>query len=509
MLFKMDLQDDYEITPLLSPLKLDQPLKQLGIRSEPMEKTNYRQAAQEAAQEGAARIPIEVSIQINKVLHEIKRNQTNEEPNLDVQWDGPWSPSDQSWSSDPSDPDNERANPQFAHTYPSPNSSETMVDSTDSWDPSEPSSLPPSTWDTSPDVSPSLSTIPISGSPYTPRYPTPSDSSSEMSLSSSSDDEDWTSPGGPRLVTRQPIPSKAWGWSTPMMTFKGDSGRPPHPSQCGAFPGEGYKYNEPGFNDFYKYMIPSPLTDEEVVAPFVKFDLKGSYPTVSATWGLGYPVFTKLLRASPAPYVVFPLTEAQLRIFSYKQPFSSAIGKVIDQMDAIDIKASMAQHRYYEIKRENIQIEMKELEDKLQVLQDKDTLYKDALDGVLVDLILADSFGRIRAHYGWLEEELIEDAHAEKALKEVFKGHSLTQTHIKSVSQVGRTDMFCKYHSWGNHVTIQCDKFKRCRHCLKLGHVRAYCPERTKGTSKSFNQGQLPRFNPDLPNSAQRRKHHH
>src|ERR1700741_964313 len=108
-------------------------------------------------------------------------------------------------------------------------------------------------------------------------------------------------------------------------------------------------------------MIPSPLTEEEVVAPFVKFDLKGSYPTVLATWGLGYPIFTKLLHASPAPYVVFPLTEAQLNLFSYKQPFSDAISKVIDQMDTIDIKASMAQHRYYEIKHKNIQKELKEL----------------------------------------------------------------------------------------------------------------------------------------------------
>ena len=328
-----------------------------------------------------------------------------------------------------------------------------------------------------------------------------------MELSSSSDDEDWTSPGGPHIITRQPIPSKAWGWSTPMITFRGDSSRPPHPSQCGSFPGHGYKYNEPGFNDFYKYMIPSPLTEEEVVAPFVKFDLKGSYPTVSATWGLGYPIFTKQLRATPAPYVVFPLTETQLSLFSYKQPFSGAIGKVIDQMDAIDIKASMAQHRYYEIKRENIQKELKELGSKYQALEERDRRCKNDLDQVLVDLILADSFGRIRAHYGWLEEELVEDANAEKALKEIFKGHSYTQAHIKSVSQVGRTDMFCKYHSWGNHVTIQCDKFKRCRRCQKLGHIMAYCPDRTKGPSKSPNKGQTSGINPKLPVPAQRRQH--
>jgi hypothetical protein len=131
------------------------------------------------------------------------------------------------------------------------------------------------------------------------------------------------------------------------------------------------------------------------------------------------------------------------------------------------------QYRWYRDQCHALRAQIRSLQDKLMKREEHQI---EALD----DLEAADAFGRLRAHLGWFEGELMDNPTADRCLKEVFAGHTITERQIRLVKPIRRQDLWCKYHNWGNHVTEQCDIFKRCHTCNVLGHVAVNCPRKPK-----------------------------
>ncbi len=68
-----------------------------------------------------------------------------------------------------------------------------------------------------------------------------------------------------------PITHKCCQWPKSKPDFEGTDSHPPHPTHCGLFPGDGFQYNEPRFNAFYKVLIENPNTHHYVIVPFIKY----------------------------------------------------------------------------------------------------------------------------------------------------------------------------------------------------------------------------------------------
>ena len=255
--------------------------------------------------------------------------------------------------------------------------------------------------------------------------------------------------------------------------FEGTNSRPPHPARCGLFPGDGFQYNEPRFNAFYKVLIENPNTHRYIIAPFIKYHLKPSYPEVSYTWGHGHPIMTRLLTPVPVPYRTAQLTADQCALFCSSEPFATAIDEVLEQMDTNDLKAGVIQYRHYRDQCHVLHAKIRNMTDTLMEVEEHQV-------EALGDLEAANAFGRLRAHLGWFEGKLMDSPTADRRLKQIFVGHKLMEHHIKSVKLIRCQNLWCKYYQWGNHTTDQCDLFKKCCTCKVMGHVTINCPRKPK-----------------------------
>ena len=131
----------------------------------------------------------------------------------------------------------------------------------------------------------------------------------------------------------------------------------------------------------------------------------------------------------PVPYHTAPLTADQCTLFCSSEPFATAIDKVLEQMDTNDLKAGIIQYHHYRDQCHMLRAKIQNMSDTLMEVEEHQI---EALD----DLKAADAFGHLRAHLGWFEGELMDSPTADRRLKQVFAGHTLTECNIKSVKPI-------------------------------------------------------------------------
>jgi len=131
----------------------------------------------------------------------------------------------------------------------------------------------------------------------------------------------------------------------------------------------------------------------------------------------------------PVPYRTAPLTTDQRALFCSSEPFATAIDEVLEQMDTNDLKAGVIQYRHYRDQCHTLCVKIRNMSDTLMEVEEHQI---EALD----DLKAANAFGCLRAHLGWFEGELMDSPTADRRLKQVFAGHTLTECHIKSVKPI-------------------------------------------------------------------------
>src|SRR5260370_20529609 len=83
------------------------------------------------------------------------------------------------------------------------------------------------------------------------------------------------------------------------------------------------------------------------VDPLINYHMHPSKPQVSATYGLGLPIWTRKLCATPVDYPTLPLSPNQITLLDPKQPFAPALDKVIQEHLPYDLVAAINQYRYY------------------------------------------------------------------------------------------------------------------------------------------------------------------
>jgi hypothetical protein len=132
-------------------------------------------------------------------------------------------------------------------------------------------------------------------------------------------------------------------WRTPASTGppQGNSTHPPSQWVCGEHPGIGWELNDPLTTNFYQVTIPDSTTSRLVVAPFVTYAIQRDRAEISATYGKGYPIHTRVLQPLPVTYYCPALTPDELTIFDSKAPFADAVNKVINEQFPLHLSTAV------------------------------------------------------------------------------------------------------------------------------------------------------------------------
>src|SRR5258707_2275804 len=200
-------------------------------------------------------------------------------------------------------------------------------------------------------------------------------------------------------------------WPIPPFTL--DEGNDMHSTKelmAGVLPGEGLHYQTIGCLDYYRFLIPDLATNRMIVAPFINYHMHPLKPQVSATYGLGLPIWTHELRTTPVDYPTPSLSPNQITLLDPKQPFAPALDKVIQEHLPYDLVAAINQYHYYKDLQYKAQ-------GKNQEFHDKGMKNLERTMEVLSDLENANVLSRIYPAY---EYEILENLDGKQSIGYAF-----------------------------------------------------------------------------------------
>jgi hypothetical protein len=334
----------------------------------------------------------------------------------------------------------------------------------------------------------------LSGSPSKPSTPL-EDADDEQSVASSTEEY---------IASRKLDPVTGYDtsdpWPLPPTTpVQGDDMHPPELNYCGPPPtSSAWHYNYPNTLEYYRFLIPDPNSGKMIVAPFIKFTLYVKRPTVSATYGKGFPIHTRLLAPTPVNYECPTLTPTQLRIFNQDEGFSDVIDNILQDQCPYDLVAGVQTYRQARNAQHAL---MKQIRD----LQDRHHRYLERSLEILSELENANVLGRLLAHLDTMHKDLQDrpnDRHTLYGVVHGFTGpipYSATDPRIEFDSMRPASRIDKSIHSARPHpykaairpklttpyprpvplapTTIP-NKYKRCHKCYQVGHIRQECPQR-------------------------------
>ena len=182
-------------------------------------------------------------------------------------------------------------------------------------------------------------------------------------------------------------------WRTPASTGppQGNSTHPPSQWVCGEHPGIGWELNDPLTTNFYRVTIPDPTTSRLIVAPFVTYAIQRDRAEISATYGKGYPIHTRVLQPLPVTYYCPALTPDELTIFDSKAPFADAVNKVINEQFPLHLSAAVRRYQHFKEAQYTVQTTIRRLQEREQAFLEKAMC-------VLSEMENANILGRLYAH---------------------------------------------------------------------------------------------------------------
>jgi hypothetical protein len=121
--------------------------------------------------------------------------------------------------------------------------------------------------------------------------------------------------------------------------------------------------NDPLTTNFYRVTIPDPTTSHLVVAPFVTYAIQRDRAEISATYGKGYPIHTRVLQPLPVTYYCPALTPDELTIFDSKAPFADAVNKVINEQFPLHLSAAVRRYQHFKEAQYTVQTTIRRLQE--------------------------------------------------------------------------------------------------------------------------------------------------
>jgi len=323
-----------------------------------------------------------------------------------------------------------------------------------------------------------------------PRLATPS---STTLVSSEDEDED------PQIGVLDAWPSP------PPSLIHGNGMHPPNIELSGENPGEPWIFNTIGSPDYFRLLIPDPaMPREQIVAPWIKYDLTIAQPEIASTFGKDYPITLRGLRPTPVDYICPTLTPSQLEVLDSKAQCGEVIDWILAEHCPKDLLAGVLTYRHYQEAQYATQRQ-------INALQERHMYYLERRMEALSALENANVLGRILAHVEDFEGYPEAYATFFRAVAP-FHGHITysgtntaidrymsgaialgppasvcTPVRIPNISPITNADHIRILHDhvrdirkYQNKkptpVATRSHKSKRCHKCNQLGHIRCECP---------------------------------
>jgi len=183
----------------------------------------------------------------------------------------------------------------------------------------------------------------------------------------------------------------AWP-SPPPSPIHSNGMHPPNIELSGENPGEPWIFNTIGSPDYFRLLIPDPaMPHEQIVAPWIKYDLTIAQPEIAGTFGKNYPITLRGLRRTPVDYICPTLTPSQLEVLDSKAQCGEVINWILAEHCPKDLLAGVLTYRHYQEAQYATQRQ-------INALQERHMYYLERRMEALSALENANVLGRILAH---------------------------------------------------------------------------------------------------------------
>ena len=190
----------------------------------------------------------------------------------------------------------------------------------------------------------------------------------------------------------------------PMMPPKGDDMHSPQMTVCGTHPGQGWEINNPLTKNYYRFLIPDSSTKCNIIAPFITYRFaRCDAPSISGTYGSGYPIHTHPLTATPMDYVCPTITLDQLCLLDTKEPFANTVNHIINMYFPLNLSTTVRQYQHFRETEYAIQCT-------IHKLQEKEMCYIEKAVGVLQELENANILGHLLMHEDEIHNILLQES---------------------------------------------------------------------------------------------------
>jgi len=183
----------------------------------------------------------------------------------------------------------------------------------------------------------------------------------------------------------------AWP-SPPPSPIHGNGMHPPNIELSRENPGEPWIFNTIGSPDYFRLLIPDPaMPREQIVAPWIKYDLMIAQPEIASTFSKNYPVTLQGLRPTPVDYICPMLTPSQLEILDSKAQCGEVIDWILTKHCPKDLLAGVLTYHHYQEAQYTTQHQ-------INALQERHIYYLERHMEALSVLENANVLGRILTH---------------------------------------------------------------------------------------------------------------
>jgi len=299
----------------------------------------------------------------------------------------------------------------------------------------------------------------------------------------------------------------AWP-SPPPSPIHSNGMRPPNIELSGENPGEPWIFNTIGSPDYFRLLIPDPaMPREQIVTPWIKYDLTIAQPEIAGTFGKNYLITLRGLRPTPIDYICPTLTPSQLEVLDSKAQCGEVIDWILAEHCPKDLLAGVLTYHHYQEAQYATQRQ-------INALQERHMYYLERRMEALSALENANILGRILAHVEDFEGYPEAYTTFFRAVAP-FHGHitySGTNTaidrYMSGAIALGPPASTCtpaftpvrvpcplptdyanqirvlhnhtrdirKYQKKSTPAGPRSTKSKRCHKCHQLGHIRRECP---------------------------------
>jgi hypothetical protein len=177
-------------------------------------------------------------------------------------------------------------------------------------------------------------------------------------------------------------------WSTKDLEYTSVDG--------GEHPRMGWLANDPLSADYYEIIIPDPTYTMHrlIVAPFISYSIQPFKAKVSATYGKGYHIITRVLTPTCVPYPCVPATLAHIALLN-TAPTSDAIQSVINTHFPAHLSTAFKRYRHFQEQKYTAQGRIQCLKDRTASLQELENDMMEKAMCVLSEMEDTNFWGRL------------------------------------------------------------------------------------------------------------------